>query len=269
MSERKGLKSLVHVWKIVAVYYLVFFLTVFIAYLWLGWQAAVLVAAVEMFFHISWWIELKSKILQGLPEEFRCLPTHIEEFSELDLNSLFAYTEELEALGFAKVVDYKLEVGGGLARVFAHPQYFCFAEVFQLFPVGQDPTPVFCTVHSALEKDWTISTTIVEPDGIKHMWRSPKTLWTYHPQATPAELLEIHLKRRQEMVETLQVKNLTDLSWEFYFSQQQKGSIQRRETFQKKNIVTALIEATLFELHPKSEWMGEYPKIAARRKQPT
>jgi len=266
MSTRNVKKSLFHVWKIVSIHYLWFCISVFCAFWWLGWQVAIVVGLIELFFNISWWVKLKAKIMKGLPGEFRCLPTHLEEFSELDLNALFKYTEQLEGLGFIKVVDYKLETANGLSRLFSHSQHSCFADVFQIIPVGKEPTPVFCTIHSALEDGWTLSTTIVQPDGIKTMWRNPKSLWTYHPNATSAELLQIHLERRQQIVDDLQVHPLTDLSWEFYFIQQQKGTVQRRETLQRKNIVIALIEATLFEMNPQSEWMGDYPKLAARNR---
>ncbi len=260
MSARK---SLLNVWRVVTIYYIFNFL--FLGTLvWLsGWKSALLVAVVAGYFHVMWWIELKAKILKNFPREFRCLPTHLEEFDSLDLKSLYCYTEALESLGFIKLVDYKTESATGLARVFRHPQFYCFADVFQLFPRGKEPTPVLCTLHSYMEDDWILSTTTVKPDGIKRMWRSPRVLWTYHLSATPTELFQYHLQRRQQMQDELDAEVLKKLSWEFYFMQQQNSSIRRRETFQNKNIIIALIEATLFEMNPASEWMGDYPSQAS------
>ena len=263
MSARK---SLFHVWKIVLVYYIFSFCTIAIIFLWLGWQGAITLALIELFLHISWWIDLKSKLLKNLPSEFRCSPTHIEQFPGLDLDSLYRYNDILKPLGFIQVVDYRSETGTGFARVFAHPQHYCFADVFQVLPAGKQPLPMVCTIHSYLENDWKIVTTVVQPDGLNYMWRSNKTLWTYYKSANPAELFQIHLERRQKIIENLGLEILTDLSWEFYFIQEQKASIKRRENFARKNIVIALIEATRFEMNPVSEWLGDYPKLAARRR---
>ncbi|MDM9381872.1 hypothetical protein QUB80_14300 [Chlorogloeopsis sp. ULAP01] len=34
----------------------------------------------------------------------------------------------------------------------------------------------------------------------------------------------------------------------------------------RKPLLLSILEATLFELNPKSEWLGDYPKEAAKRR---
>jgi hypothetical protein len=34
----------------------------------------------------------------------------------------------------------------------------------------------------------------------------------------------------------------------------------------RKNILLAMVEATLFQMNPKTEWLGDYPKMADKIK---
>lgn len=261
-----ALQSLLHVWKTVIVYLLVASAILILFAWWFGWVGAIAVFLLEAFLHVSWWIELKSKLLKNLPTEFRCSPTHPEEYPQLDLGLLIQYTEGVRSLNFVHIIDYKLDTVNGLSRLFSHSQHYCFADIFQVYSRANiKQMPMVCTIHSAMEQGWSLSTTNLKPNGLSHTWRNPKSLWSYHPSATPDKLLQAHRERRQQIQENLKVSIVTDLSWEFYFTQQERNAIKRREIFERKNIFIALIEATLFEMNPLSEWMGEYQRAIRKR----
>ncbi len=95
------------------------------------------------------------------------------------------------------------------------------------------------------------------------MMRQKRHLWAIHSNASPEELLRIHLECRQQIVADLNLKILTDMSVEAFISYTRDYCRTRYQVMKKKSLFIGLIEAYLFSLHPKSEWMGEY---AARRK---
>ena len=49
------------------------------------------------------------------------------------------YDSEFKILGFIKLSDYTAPSIPGVAKLFAHPEHYCFAEVTFL-----ENTPVFC-----------------------------------------------------------------------------------------------------------------------------
>lgn len=214
----------------------------------------------------------KFLIVTSLPKTVEFLPVHPDEFPELDLNSLEKYTRDLESLGFTKLMDYKLggEAVRGLARLFAHPEFYCFAEVNQMFPSGKKPTSVQSVITSYLEQDWSLSTTDRQTlgfnSGLIYMMRRPRSLWNSEPLATPTELVEIHLKRRQQISIDLGVSILTDISADAYLAEARKAARDRKEVIKRKNIVVGFWEAFMFAKNPRLEWMGEYARIADRKK---
>ncbi|MDF0554877.1 hypothetical protein [Kamptonema sp. UHCC 0994] len=78
-------------------------------------------------------------------------------------------------------------------------------------------------------------------------------------------MLQKHLEFRQRMIGDLGIKVLTDVSWENYVKIVQESVIYRKRSLKRKNLLLAMIEVTLFELNPKSEWLGDYAKFARQR----
>ncbi len=75
------------------------------------------------------------------------------------------------------------------------------------------------------------------------------------------------------------VKRLQELDFEGPYAggkhpQMRRGDVtviipnphERKQTFRRKSLLLAMLEATLFEINPKSEWLGDYPKVAAKRR---
>lgn len=238
----------------------------------LGWiLAGISFLGIFTIFHADWWKEIKTKIIQGL-DEHNFLPTVPDEFPTLEIYKLNQYTESLTDLGFVHLIDYTLEPKGrdsqklGFCRLFYHPQESCFADVFQTCLPHQDPLPMFCSLVTFIEQDWTLATTNSEPISFSQLWRCPRSLWTYIKQGQPEELLRSHLSQRREILNNLGLRIIPESSEGFYFAQQQLADQKRKQRVQKRNIILGLIDITRFENNPESQWLGDYPTMAARRR---
>ncbi|QSJ19987.1 hypothetical protein JYQ62_15500 [Nostoc sp. UHCC 0702] len=71
---------------------------------------------------------------------------------------------------------------------------------------------------------------------------------------------------RQQILTNLGITVATDVSWQTYKNLERQATISRKQSFRHKNLLLAMLEATLFEMHPKSEWLGDYPKEAVKRR---
>jgi len=262
------LKTFMDFWRKIIIRYLLVIVWILVAFHFWGWVPALFLLVIEAFFEIKWWHDLKAKLMKSLPGEFSCLPSHVEEYEALNLNLLTEYTDAFKALGFEHIVDFKLDQPSpGWGRLLSHPEYYCFAEIFQVFPVKKDPMPMRYGAQSYFEDDWLLGTGTSKPNGMTYMWRNPKHLGTYCAEGEPAEVFSIHLERRQEVQARLGLQLSTDISWEFYFTKQTENALKRREIFERKNVLVALIEGTLFELNPVTEWLGDRsPQKTSRNK---
>lgn len=254
------LQTFVNFWKTVIIRYLLVIVLILIAFRFWGWVPAVSILAIEIFFEAIWWQDLKHKLMKSLPGEFSCCPSHIEEYEALNFKLLSEYTDSFRALGFQHIVDFKIDNpqdSPGWGRLLFEPEYYCFAEIFQVFPINKDPTPMYYSIQTYFENGWILASTTSKPNGMSYMWRNPKNLWTYHPEKEPGEIFSIHVERRQEVQARLGLEISTDTSWEFYFTKQNENALKRRDIFAGKNVILALIEGTLFELNPLTEWLGD------------
>ncbi|MEG3846181.1 hypothetical protein QT971_02215 [Microcoleus sp. herbarium19] len=239
-----------------------------------GWLIGVLVPVVTWFIVFTLLLLLFGKpiFLEELSKDIKFVPVEPDEFPQLDAKSLQRYTDALESVGFVKLIDFKI-VGGQISfvRLFVHPQHSCWAEVGQIFFKSRKPMPIAVTIGSALEPNWSLSTGDIKISsllfGIGYMMRHPRTLWISKPGVTPSKLLQTHLQRRGQIISTLnlEVTELTDTSLAAYFTFQLEERIKRKQVLQRKNIIVGLIEALLFAVNPKQEWMGEYGDAVATK----
>ncbi len=250
-----------------------------LAILWYGsWDKYIflslpfLVAFIVCFFlnllPFIWFLShLKSQLLQAMPDEWEFNVAVLTDYPLLNFTWLREQTTILESLGFLQLMDYQVKPGNGFARCFAHPQHYCFAEIGQSFM--QDGEIVTShTIFSALEQDWAvgaINRPVQNADGIGYIWRNPKHIRTYQPYLNLDELLQSHLNFRQRIITDLGIYVFTDISWHFYRNMMQQFTVSSKQTFRRKNLILAMLEATLFELNPKSEWLGDYPQAAVKR----
>lgn len=229
----------------------------------------IIVVAVAIF-PLLWFLShLKSQLVKVLPDEVQFKKVSYIDYPWLDLASLSAQTHTLESLGFIQLVDQDVPSTLGFARRFAHPQKYCFAEIGQMFQVTGEILTQHFSIFSALEEDWIlaeINREVNHADAISYIWRHPKQIRRYHPNIKLDEIFQAHLEFRQQILTDLKINSLTDTSWSYLQKLEEEGVIFRKQTMRGKNILISMLETTLFEMNPQSEWLGDYPKEAAKRR---
>ncbi|BAT55044.1 hypothetical protein NOS3756_40220 [Nostoc sp. NIES-3756] len=220
-------------------------------------------------FPLLWFLgNIKTQMLQALPNERHFKAAVVTDYPQLDLFWLQEETKDLEALGFVQLMDYKVEPGNSFARSFAHPQHHCFAEIGQLFTDTKDKPEKYSYMYSSLTKNWdltTINRQVHRLDATAYIGQHPKSVRKYHPEVYFDELLEQHLSLRRQMLNNLGISVITNISWSEYKSLGQQATISRKTIVRRKKLLLAMLEATLFEINPKSEWLGDYANVAATR----
>gem|GEM_PF-1423804 len=218
-------------------------------------------------------VGMKGKVVKAVPQNFQFLPATPDQFPALDAESLRRYTEAFESLGFVRLRDYtmaddSMTFATSFGRLFANRERGCFAEVGQVFPKGKKPMPMGCMIGSLMEDGWSLATTDRQPQALSYMMRRPRALWTSHPRSRPTELMHLHLERRRQIAYELGVKVIEDVSAENFFAHERREAADRQQALKRRNLAVGLSEAAAFKLKPKHEWMGEYPNVAARKKEP-
>ncbi len=266
------LASLRTIWFMALQFSLLSICIVWLAVWQWGWNVAILLLLPLIWASLRFWRSIKHQLVEAIPQSIEYLPARIVRSSPLDRDSIRRYTTALKRLGFVPVKDFKLapESGGNaedFARLFCHPQHYCYAQVFQSCPSGGQPSPVHCSILSYFKHDWSLATTQQKQNGLTFMFHQPKICWVYYANALPAELLSAHLERRQAMATALKIDVSEEMSWDFYDRQEQHAMAMRRQILKRRNIIFMLFRATWFELRPLSEWLGDYRKIAAQKQQ--
>src|SRR5262249_29956265 len=166
-------------------------------------------------------------------------------------------TAAVEGLGFRQALDYTFDGANPhrlrpFARLLIHPTHQCFAEIGQ---ITQSPvaSKFGCTILSRMENDWSHYATDREPTGLGWALRFPRKLVHSIPGASPAELLQTHLRSRGEIVSSLGIRVL-EASVESYLSAQSAEAGKRREKFRKMSVLAFLVRADLFDLRPRHVW---------------
>jgi len=245
------------------------FITV-ICMLWIGWQAlfgGLLLSAVVVSLYLH---KVKTKMLGRLSHGTTIQPAVTSDFPHIDSAWLQQQTTLLESLGFVHLADYSpnIESTQSFGRCFAHPQHCCFAEIGQLRAGKNHATITHAVIASVFDQDWKlahINRSTRSTDSISYMWRHPKGIRVFAPTTTLDILLQRHLEFRQKMLLDLGLTVSTDISWCTYLDLEDQSAKYRHATIKRKPLLIAMLEATWFELNPKSEWLGDYPRLAARR----
>jgi hypothetical protein len=234
---------------------------------------AIVVTGLVFLIPISIWIGMstKSAVVRNVPERLNFLPADVTKFPERDAEQLDRLTQELEALGFQQLMDYRvkteLDTGvTGFGRLFAHPGEHAFAEINQGFKPGGDPAPMGWAITSLLEDGWSFSTNSRKPSTAYYLIRRPKGLWVSRPEQEPPELWETHRKRREKIADDLGVQVLTDDTAEAYFENERRAAVERKKAVQRRSFIQVALDKWLFDKSPKYEWMGSYQAKAKKRK---
>jgi hypothetical protein len=207
------------------------------------------------------------KLLRSLPDFVDFAVADPADFAALDLQGVEHYSQALEGLGFVHLIDYTVRYPGhalsnrfpGFARLWMHPAERCFAEVNQAFSRKHSAAGAHCVVVSWLDDGWDLSTSDREPSPLNYAWRRPRSVWSRHPEMSPAQLVAEHLRRRRRMVHALGIAIVTESTSEAYFRVARRNNAERKEALRGKPIRTIREEMQAFKQSPLLEWSGELP----------
>jgi len=185
---------------------------------------------------------------------------------------LRALTASLEALGFVRQRDYGLAgpLGTtpvrGFARLLFHPGHQCFAEINAAAGLVVS-VELGVSLLTILNDGWSIAAWgRFNPStaGLHYVRRLPRKLWKIFPGAAPDRLLAEHLAMRDPIIADLGLAIVSSPLPDVYFDEIQRATALRNEAFGHKNIIAYLVEADLYAMHPKMEWLGDYAKSQSR-----
>jgi hypothetical protein len=184
--------------------------------------------------------------------------TQAELWPHVNQNELNRYTLELEQLGFIQLTDYTLSSSNkALARLFSHPDKFCFVEVFQIGNL-----PIVCSISCLLEKNWSLA--VVNSSVLSAIsyafFRQPHKLVRKIENVPVNMLLQSLLEWREQICSDLNLELIKDVKSETYFEKQHSNRIDRKRTLLRKSVIWSLLEMLWFSLNPKSDWLGDYEK---------
>ena len=162
-------------------------------------------------------------------------------WSDIDRDEINLYTAALERIGFIHLTDYTISSSQGMARLFSHPQKFCFAEVGKVSSL-----PIFCSVSCQLEQQWSLAVSNLaytsKPSAISYAFlRAPRNL-SQRIEHANAELLFRSLLEWRERA----CYDFEDVSVESYFDIQCRKRLAQRRNMLRKSITWGLIEMLLF-----------------------
>jgi hypothetical protein len=218
----------------------------------------------------------KRRILNQLPTTYSFPSASTGQFPGLEVANLDRYTRRFEDLGFARLMDFSMASDSPLhapnfCHLLAHSRNHCFVEISQFFPQRKAPLPLKCSINGCMQEDWSITFTDRKPQPVASLLRRPKAIAVSLPEAQPSELLQSFLKMRDEVCIDLGISPLKDDTLEAYFTRLQRTAGEWREAVQRKNMAAGLSEVyyrrfALLKTRPESMWLGDYPKLAERRK---
>ena len=185
---------------------------------------------------------------------------HAEPWSypQLDTASLDRYSDQLEQLGFVWLANYTISAEKGttqpgFARLFAHTQHGCYAEVNQLFPTTQS-IPVRVVLGSRFSDGWIAATTDRTADAAVWLLRRPKNCWQSVPGESVSGLLDRHLQLCRRIHVESGARLDASMSAQNWYDAERRNAEIVRETIRRRNIVALLWE--FFTYTGRTEWLG-------------
>ncbi|MBE9041403.1 hypothetical protein IQ235_11480 [Oscillatoriales cyanobacterium LEGE 11467] len=207
----------------------------------------------------------KFLFLETAMPPLKFVATRAESWSFLNRDELNRYTSELEQLGFIQLTDYTSPSIQGMARLFAHPQKFCFAEVGQT-----SNSPMLCSISCSLEMRWSLAVTNISSSSyvsaISYAFlRQPRNLVKQMGNASVNLLLQSLIDGRDRASNDLGLELIRDIKTETYFEKERSKRMEQRRSMLRKSITWGVLEMLWFSLRPKSEWLGDYSKFTVKR----
>ena len=222
-------------------------------------------------------VSMKRRVLNNMPTAYSFPPATPAQFPLLDTAALDRYTQDFEGMGFVRLLDFSLVSNSpnpvpSFCRLFVHTRNHCFGEVSQLFPRGKLPMPLKCSIQSYLQNGWTLSFSDRKPLAAGSLIRRKKALSVCMPAATTSELLHSFLQMRDQVCQDLGISPMRDDTLEAYIARVQFSATEMREAVQQRNFAAGISHIyyrkfSLLKTREEYTWLGDYPKVAERRKQ--
>lgn len=180
-------------------------------------------------------------------------------------------------MGFVRLLDFSLVSNApqpipSFCRLYVHSRYHCFGEISQVFPRGNTPRPLACSIQSVLQDGWTVTFSDRKPMAAGSMIRRRKALSVSMPGTAPSALLQAFVQMRDQVCQDLGISVIKDDTLEAYIAKVQRTAADMRDAVQEKNFATAVSHVyyrklSLLKTREEYTWLGDYPKEAERRKQ--
>lgn len=189
------------------------------------------------------------------------VPAQPEDWKGFNQDKLNDHTSEFEKLGFVYLTDYTLLSHQCMARLFVHPQKFCFAELGQ-----HEDFPIFCSISCSLEKQWSLAVTNMRPSAISFSFqRQPRGLVKHLENKSENLMFQSLLDFREQASSDLGLKLVQDMRAETYFELERKRTRDRRRSFLYSSVIWRLLKLLWFSLNPQDEYLGAYSKLKGKR----
>ena len=246
--------------------------------IWLGVLLSLLLWRFGSWMHLLFtFATMKGRVLNNMATSFSFPPATPAQFPLLDLAELDRYTRAFEGMGFTRLLDFSLVSDSpthppSFCRLMVHTRHHCFGELSQIFPKGNTPMPLKCSIQACLQNFWTISFSDRKPQAASSLIRRRKAIGICTPEANPSELLQAFLRMRDQVCLDLGIQSLNDDTLEAYIAKSQRSATEMREAVQQKSFVKGVPEVylrklSLMKTKPEYVWLGDYPKEAEQRKQ--
>lgn len=189
------------------------------------------------------------------------VPAQPEDWKGFNQDKLNDHTSEFEKLGFVYLTDYTLLSHQCMARLFVHPQKFCFAELGQ-----HEDFPIFCSISCSFEKQWSLAVTNMRPSAISFSFqRQPRGLVKHLENKSENLMFQSLLDLREQVASDLGLELVQDMRAETYFELERKRTRDRRRSFLYSSVIWRLLKLLWFSLNPQDEYLGSYSKHKAKR----
>jgi hypothetical protein len=211
---------------------------------------------------------IQLQLVNAVSRPPKATPCNLADHQGYDEPWFEHYQITLEELGFQLLTDCHLKAQSTtVAKFFYHTEHQCFAELLQSgikSPNLADNTLIYRrTIVSCLNPDWTLIDFDRENlplDGLSYMWRNPQEIRHYRNTESLREMLTLHLNDRAVILHQLKTTLRFEPTWEEFQAYEVQVYARIRKTLMRRNLLLALFEATLYELKPKTTWLGDYGK---------
>ncbi len=241
--------------------------------LWKGLWSGGIAAAIVLMIVSSLIGSIKLQLVNAVSTPPKATPCDLADHQGYDEAWFEHHTITLEDLGFQLLTDCYLKAESTtVAKFFYHTEHQCFAELLQggiKTPNPSENTLIYRrTIVSCFNPDWTLidfDRSNLPLDGLSYMWRNPQEIRHYRNTESLREMLKLHLNDRAIVLRQLKTTIRFEPTWEEFQAYETQVYDRIRKTLMRRNLLIALFEATLYELKPKTTWLGDYGKRTKQR----